>query len=59
MIKPKQTPAGELWDVTYKHLTTGLSTTREYDYVFVCNGHYNTPFIPNIPGLKNFEGISY
>ncbi|XP_032518605.1 senecionine N-oxygenase-like isoform X2 [Danaus plexippus] len=56
MIKPKQTPAGELWDVTYKHLATGLSTTREYDYVFVCNGHYNTPFIPNIPGLKNFEG---
>nr|WPH24930.1 flavin-dependent monooxygenase 3A [Chilo suppressalis] len=49
-------PRGELWDVTYKSLVTGMSETREYDYVFVCNGHYNTPFIPNIPGLKDFQG---
>ncbi|XP_045771570.1 senecionine N-oxygenase isoform X2 [Maniola jurtina] len=56
LIKPKQGPTGELWDVTFKDLTSGLSNTKEYDYVFVCNGHYNTPFIPNIPGLKEFKG---
>ncbi|XP_038211847.1 senecionine N-oxygenase isoform X1 [Zerene cesonia] len=55
-IKPKTGPSGELWDVTYKDLTTSVSVTKEYDYVFICNGHYNTPFIPNIPGLKEFEG---
>lgn len=57
LVKPKATPSGELWDVTYKDITSGVSQTREYDYVFVCNGHYNTPFIPTIPGLKTFEGL--
>ncbi|XP_047529489.1 senecionine N-oxygenase isoform X1 [Vanessa atalanta] len=56
LIIPKQGATAELWDVTYKDLITGVTTTKEYDYVFVCNGHYNTPFIPNIPGLKEFEG---
>ncbi|XP_046959453.1 senecionine N-oxygenase isoform X1 [Vanessa cardui] len=56
LIIPKQGATAELWDVTYKDLITGVTTTKEYDYVFVCNGHYNTPFIPNIPGLKQFEG---
>ncbi|XP_050684351.1 senecionine N-oxygenase-like isoform X2 [Leptidea sinapis] len=56
LIKPKCGATQELWDVTYKDLTTGISQTKEYDYVFVCNGHYNTPFIPSIPGLKEFKG---
>ncbi|XP_075973947.1 flavin-containing monooxygenase 1 isoform X2 [Anticarsia gemmatalis] len=56
LVIPKQGPNGELWDVTFKNLKNGVSETREYDYVFVCNGHYNTPFIPSIPGLKEFEG---
>ncbi|XP_013199540.1 senecionine N-oxygenase [Amyelois transitella] len=55
-VKPKAGPTGELWDVSYKDLRTGVSETKEYDYIFVCNGHYNTPFIPSIPGLKEFEG---
>ncbi|KAI8436324.1 hypothetical protein MSG28_004361 [Choristoneura fumiferana] len=55
-VKPRATATGEVWDVTFKSLETGVSETREYDYVFVCNGHYNTPFIPNIPGLKEFQG---
>ncbi|XP_072931635.1 senecionine N-oxygenase isoform X2 [Epargyreus clarus] len=56
LVIPKQGPSGELWDVTYKNLNNGVSETKEYDYIFVCNGHYNTPFIPNIPGLKKFQG---
>ncbi|XP_035433179.1 senecionine N-oxygenase isoform X1 [Spodoptera frugiperda] len=56
LVIPKQTPSGELWDVTYKNLTNGAIETKEYDYIFVCNGHYNTPFIPQIPGLKEFKG---
>lgn len=59
LVKPRQGPSGELWDVTFKDITTGESKTREYDYVFVCNGHYNTPFIPQIPGLKEFQGIYF
>ncbi|XP_063618898.1 senecionine N-oxygenase isoform X1 [Cydia splendana] len=56
LIKPRATPSGEVWEVSYKNLVNGVSETKEYDYVFVCNGHYNTPFIPSIPGLKQFEG---
>lgn len=56
LVIPKPGPAGELWEISYKDLITGVSETKVYDYVFVCNGHYNTPFIPNIPGLKEFEG---
>lgn len=56
LVIPKAGPSGELWDVSFKCIETGACETREYDYVFVCNGHYNTPFIPNIPGLKQFEG---
>ncbi|KAJ8728422.1 hypothetical protein PYW08_016807 [Mythimna loreyi] len=56
LVIPKQGPSGELWDVTFKNLLSGVTETREYDYVFVCNGHYNTPFIPHIPGLKEFKG---
>ncbi|XP_068631795.1 senecionine N-oxygenase isoform X2 [Battus philenor] len=55
-VKPKAGPNGELWDISYKDLSNGVSVTKEYDYVFVCNGHYNTPFIPKIPGLKEFKG---
>lgn len=53
MVKPK---SEGLWDVTHMNLETGETTTKEYDYVMVCNGHYNTPFIPSIKGLKHFEG---
>lgn len=57
LVIPKNGSNGqELWDITFKDLKTGISETREYDYVFVCNGHYNTPFIPSIPGLKEFQG---
>ncbi|XP_053607588.1 senecionine N-oxygenase isoform X2 [Plodia interpunctella] len=56
LVIPKAGPAGELWDVSFKDLRTGVSQTKEYDYIFVCNGHYNTPFIPSIPGLKEYEG---
>jgi cation diffusion facilitator CzcD-associated flavoprotein CzcO len=58
LVKPVPGPAGETWEVTYKNLTNCVSDTREYDYLFICNGHYNTPFIPTIPGLKEFEGNS-
>ncbi|CAB3251841.1 unnamed protein product [Arctia plantaginis] len=56
LIIPKEAPSGTLWDVTFKNLKNGVIKTKEYEYVFVCNGHYNTPFIPSIPGLKEFHG---
>lgn len=27
-----------------------------FDSIFVCNGHYNTPAIPNYPGRNLFNG---
>ena len=32
------------------------SQQENFDHVVVCNGHYNTPFIPKIPGISNFKG---
>jgi thioredoxin reductase len=37
------------WTVT---LESGES--RQFDAVAVCNGHYGMPYIPNIPGLREF-----
>ncbi|XP_036366120.1 flavin-containing monooxygenase FMO GS-OX-like 2 isoform X1 [Octopus sinensis] len=46
------------WCVTYKDVedSSAPSTSETYDSVVVCNGHYSIPNIPEIPGLKQFEG---
>jgi cation diffusion facilitator CzcD-associated flavoprotein CzcO len=43
-----------LWEVTGVYLQTGESFTEQYDAVIVANGHYSTPHIPDIPGLKGW-----
>lgn len=30
-----------------------------YDAVMICNGHYNEPVLPKIPGQENFSGKQY
>ncbi|KAK9721804.1 monooxygenase [Basidiobolus ranarum] len=41
------------WKCVY--VQQGEETTCEYfDAVIVCNGHYTVPYVPDVPGLKEF-----
>ncbi|XP_064184572.1 uncharacterized protein zgc:77439 [Anguilla rostrata] len=60
-VKPVQEKRGWhglAWDIT---TTDGISKTKSiterFDAVMVCNGHFYDPYIPAIPGLKNFTGM--
>ncbi|KAF5274056.1 hypothetical protein FQR65_LT04454 [Abscondita terminalis] len=39
----------DTWVVTTKNLVTQLSISKLYNYVFVCSGHFRSPYIPVIP----------
>lgn len=43
------------WEVETLDLRTRQTSKTEFDAVAVASGHYNDPFIPDIPGLKEFE----
>lgn len=47
----------DTWQVTSEDLLTKTSITKYYDAVLVCNGHNALPFVPNIPGMDEFNGI--
>ena len=42
--------------VTVKNLLDDTLSSEEFDYVFVCSGHFSTPSIPDFPGLDKFPG---
>ncbi len=43
------------WRVQSKDLRSGAVTTKLYDAVVAASGHYSDPFVPDIPGLAEFE----
>lgn len=44
------------WLVEVEDLRIKTKETRQYDAVIVCNGHFSTPWTPEIPGQETFEG---
>lgn len=44
------------WTVTVKDLESDEILTLSFDYVMICNGHYNEPNLPVIPGQDRFQG---
>lgn len=42
------------WDVTVRH--RGLEQTHHYDNVVVCSGLHHVPLIPEIPGMREYQG---
>ena len=34
-------------------------TEEHFDYVMVCNGHLNTPNMPDFEGMSEFKGVQY
>ncbi|XP_059478789.1 senecionine N-oxygenase [Neocloeon triangulifer] len=55
-IKPVSGGVKEAWEVTFKNLLANKSETQIFDAIMICNGHYNTPFIPEIEGQAKFSG---
>lgn len=44
------------WEIIAHNLLENKFITTVYDAVFVCNGHFFEPFIPNFAGTKEFKG---
>lgn len=44
------------WEVIVRNLLNKTVEIRIFDAVFVCNGHYSTTVIPEIPGAREFKG---
>jgi len=45
-----------LWMVTYESLETKAETTKIFDAVVLCNGHYSVGRVPHISGIESFCG---
>ncbi|KAJ4164875.1 hypothetical protein LMH87_006529 [Akanthomyces muscarius] len=44
-----------VWRVTSKDLRSGAVSTKLYDAVVAASGHYSDPFVPDVPGIAEFE----
>lgn len=44
------------WEILVKDLPNNQYMTQIFDGVFVCNGHYFAPRIPEIEGANEFKG---
>ena len=50
-----QTSTEDLWHVRTRNLVSKGETVKPYDAVAVCSGHYTVPFVPEIPGMKQWN----
>ncbi|XP_078046172.1 uncharacterized protein LOC144474783 isoform X1 [Augochlora pura] len=56
-VKPVTQRNGQtIWMITYEDLLTKAETTKTFDTVVVCNGHYTVGHVPHIPGIETFPG---
>ncbi|GLH12119.1 Flavin-containing monooxygenase [Gryllus bimaculatus] len=55
-VRPAGGPSSRTWAVTVYSGESRSEETQEFDAVLVCNGHYSTPFWPDVAGLESFEG---
>ncbi len=46
----------EKFTVTVKDLVAKKRFSETFDYVFVCNGHFSTPNVPQFEGIEKFLG---
>jgi cation diffusion facilitator CzcD-associated flavoprotein CzcO len=45
----------EKWSITTKNIETGEVTVSIFDAVIVANGHYNDPYVPDIPEIREWN----
>ena len=51
----KRNHGKDQWTITSINLMTSVSKRRPYDAIVVASGHYKVPYIPAIPGLKEWN----
>ncbi|XP_030764741.1 senecionine N-oxygenase-like [Sitophilus oryzae] len=49
-------PQNESWKITCIEKPTGKVYDNIYDAIMICNGHYNDPIVPKLPGQELFTG---
>ncbi|TDZ39467.1 Thiol-specific monooxygenase [Colletotrichum spinosum] len=54
-LKKVQIGSQACWEIETRDLKTDESAKAHFDAVMVASGHYNDPFIPDIPGLADFD----
>lgn len=47
--------SNDRWDIETENLLDGKKSKDTFDAVVVANGHYATPFIPNVKNIKEFN----
>ncbi len=45
----------DTWTLTSKSTVTGKLSEKVYDAIVVSNGHYSVPWIPDVPGIREFN----
>jgi cation diffusion facilitator CzcD-associated flavoprotein CzcO len=45
----------DTWKVTVRDLVTKNTSTQHFDAVVVANGHYSDPYVPDIPGIEQWN----
>lgn len=45
----------EEWSICSRNVTSGEEICEVFNAIIVASGHYNTPFIPEIPGLEEWN----
>lgn len=54
-VTPLSDAPSSAWSVTTLALQTASATTETYDAVIVANGHFITPYVPDIPGIAEWN----
>jgi cation diffusion facilitator CzcD-associated flavoprotein CzcO len=45
----------ETWSITTRKIKTGEVSVSIFDAVIVASGHYNDPYVPDIPGIREWN----
>ena len=55
--EPGQHSLKTQWSLRIADLLTGQHETKTYDAVIVASGHFSVPFVPDIPGLSDWNEL--
>lgn len=54
-VSPRQEEGRERWDLQATSTKSDESFSGSFDAVIIANGHYSTPFLPDVKGIRAFH----